>query len=457
VGVKRTFFPVTLILFQSACFHAQAGLTVQVGAFSNQEDAADFKSRIEGQGFQPVIVRPEENAEKGLLYKTLVGNFETRAAAEAAKNALEASGTVGFIRNLNSRNVADIRAAITAATQTVSYFSDPENGQAVSSEESSATLNIKAMREQVLADESTSSEKIKAWRQHVSLLSDADPAKGGELVRLGYLAGANASIYRGGSDDYVSIQPLLAEVANGKISANDYDRLAARAQVAHYLHYYLHDYQRALSAYRQVLRDALDIKDYRAAANARMEIAAASFEFAKATGIDFGDLQAAVSALWNDAVQMQKQFLSDNSLTGKTVRQSTCRIGLMLSEILMAQRNWSDARSVAESVISIYQDQDELGGERAEAWCHLGRIGLELRDKPLCYRAVDNAIALGEKANKIWGDERRDPLWKAWALKNAASYYFDEPVEVRLQIKEQMMQRFKGNPGLKKYFGEDTE
>lgn len=155
---------------------------------------------------------------------------------------------------------------------------------------------------------------LRAYSTFVAALPDDIDAKGSKFIKLGYLSNRGLSAYKGETKEFTAAQALLSEVANGQIAATDKDLLTAREMVAHHLHYYSRKYTNALAAYRQILAEQLKTKNAPAATKARMEIAA-SYELAKVSGFDKGQLQAEINALWDSAVSMQEPLLEDCETT----------------------------------------------------------------------------------------------------------------------------------------------
>jgi cell wall-associated NlpC family hydrolase len=105
IKFKRIILPVCIILILAGCAAknapyrhrpeakgkelARMGYTVQVGAFSNVENASRLTESLRKQGIEATYFV----AEKG-LYKVRLGNFPSRAAALGKAESLRAAGTI---------------------------------------------------------------------------------------------------------------------------------------------------------------------------------------------------------------------------------------------------------------------------------------------------------------------------------------------------------------------------
>ncbi len=424
---------------------------VQVGAFKSEEEAAGKAAALQDPVLNPVRVQQEETGDKGFFYKVFVGDFESRAEAEKAKADLRARGVFGYVRAATSFDVSAVRAALNGPAE--DFFTT--GSQPLARIEAFPTLpaSLALMRKSAFSGTSTAPAVLRAAKSYIEQIPDDHPAKGQDIVYLAHLTLSGKSAYSGQKHDLTAVKQMLSKVANGEIAALPRDRDTARFKIAHILHYYDHDYVNALKAYKQLLADQITYGRAANVAKMRMEVASTSYELAKRSGYDRGELLVPISMLWDDAVLHQQDFLSTNTQEAKDVREFTSRIGLMLSEILMEQQQWEQAKELAARIVDSYSEFEETQGEVAEAYSHLAHIGIELNDKDLCYSSADAAIEILKNTGTVWGDPNRDVLWKAYAWKNVASYRFNEPQAVRNRIKAEMIALFPNHPGIETYFG----
>lgn len=438
----------SLMIISSTAF---ANFCVQVGAFSTELEAETVANNVGDAVLgSSATVRPESSDKKGLLYKVLVGNYESRGEAADACESLANAGFKGYIRSAESYDKQLVHALI-QGNETTEYFKT--TGTVAAELSTTYALELKSRRDGILKGETTSPQRLRDYREYLLTFSDSDPGKAREIVTLAHLATKGRSIYRGERAEFETVQNLLRKVADGQITATVSDRMAARALVAHYLHYYARTYSEALSAYAQLLQERQKTNDDAGIAKVRMEIAAASFELTKTSGYNWAELQKRVFALWNDAVEMQNAHLGDNDNVSKAVRAYTLRIGLMLSEIMMGQKLWPEAGELASSLVAMYKEYPECYGEVAEAHCHLARIKLEQGNAAGSIAAAEEAIKFADKPGRTkFGDIYRDPLWKAYAWKHTALAKSGATAKERFLHKQEMIKRFPNHPGLKKYF-----
>ena len=437
--------------FSVCCGDVRAeGYAVQVGAFSSLEHAEVHSAEIRLQGIEPVSVFAEESAKFGMQYKVLVSGFASRADASKQKETLAGQGIDGFVRQAQSYDIAAVRAVINGATES-NIFATSHPLTVVVDE--ALTASMAAQRSELLASDTTSPQTLERYFEFLDALPDSSTAKGAEIITYASYTFSGKSAYDGVMYDFSAANDLLQKVASGSVAASPAHRLRAKAMLAHSLHYYSQNYLDTLPAYREILALHLENQSWVQAAKIRMEIAGASYELAERSGFDWGELQPVILSIWDEAVAMQEPFLEGAGEGNRQIRNYTSRIGLMLSETYIEQEKWEETKEIAQNLIAMYREYPECKGILAEAYCHLGKVGIKLRDKQLCYEAVDHAIELSNQAGRVWGDVNRDPLWKAYALKNAAAYYFDEPDEVRRRIKDDMYRLFPNHPGLETYFG----
>jgi len=338
MAVKSKLLYLAAVSLLSASVNA-GSITLQAGAFKSEAEAKAKASEIEKKGFSPVSVRAEETAEKGLFYKVLVGDFGNRADASAINDELKSAGVRAFIRSSDSYDVASVAAAISGRSFKP-YFHD-----SVTSTSDLFTTHVESLlvkRKEVLTGETTSPETLKRFADFVTRLP-ASTARSRDIVTLGHYTFSGKSAYNGKKYDLTAIRDLLLQVANGNTPADVKDCLAAREMVAHELHYYSRKYPEALSAYEQLLNYYRASGDVAKAAKARMELAATAFEFTKVSGLDKETLESRIADFWQAGIADQSAILTSNSAEAIQVRVYTCRIGLMLEEIIMLQKDWSRA------------------------------------------------------------------------------------------------------------------
>lgn len=292
--------------------------------------------------------------------------------------------------------------------------------------------------------------------QNIKMFPDAHPGKGREIIMLGHLTFSGKSAYDQIVDDFGEAREMLLKVANGDVAATAEEKLKARAMVCHILHYYDRNYVAALKGYNQVIREQTSRGLDEDTAKTRMQIAAASYELAKATSYNRADLQRRIENLWKEASLLQDDYLTSNSQSAQNIRIYTLRVGLMLSEVLIEQDRWDEALIVADSITKGYSEYNECLPFVAESWCHKAHIGVKINNKQLWEQSVDEAIRICESIKtKVWGSDDRDPYWKAYAWKNVGSYHFKEPQKTKERIKAEMIKKFPDHAGLAVYFGED--
>jgi cell division protein FtsN len=74
---------------------AVGAYTVQLGAFSNRQNAADLAGELKEKGF------PSNVKSSGRLYKVFSGSFNDLAEARAYLNKIIAAGYEGIVRRIN--------------------------------------------------------------------------------------------------------------------------------------------------------------------------------------------------------------------------------------------------------------------------------------------------------------------------------------------------------------------
>jgi len=413
---------------------------LQAGAFQDEEEARVKAVEIESSGVSPVLVRPEELANKGLFYKVLVGDYKSRAMATEAKALLKEKGIHCYVRSAESYDSSVVRNAI-EGTDLTPYFTDTKT----LFDNSFTTLTEPQLsrRNEILAKETTSPAAIKNYAGFIDSLPDTNTAKSKEIISLGWYSFSGKSAYHGKAYDLSSATEMLREVANGKINGSTDDKLKAREMVAHSLHYYSRDYQSALKAYRQILTQCVEEGRGAQAAKARMEIAAASFELATSSGYNKEELEAAVARLWEDAISMQGEYFGNDDADSKRVRVYTFRIGLMLTEIIMLQKDLQRAAQLNESIISIYDGMTECAAELAEAYCHQTSIAYDQDNLDKAGKAANMVIELAEtKRWRGWGDKDRDQLLKAFTFKYGILLKKRSSAEEKAALKQIMKRHF---------------
>lgn len=450
MGSTKSSFLAVLLSLCSLSLYA-GSVTLQAGAFKTEDEAWQVARELELTGL-PISVRSEESAEKGLFHKVLLGNFETRAEADAIKADLNAKGISTFVRANANHDLSAVRAAING-TSTTDYFKTTTKPLASSAETSSSLVAEDTELKELLQKSTTSPETLRRFTGAINSAPDENGAKAKAILALGHYTFSGKSAYRGLNYDLSESRRLLLMVANGEIAAVAEDQVEAQEMLAHQLHYYTRDYIAALDAYRQVLASHIERGNSWKVAKTRAEIAATIYELAKVSGFNRAEAQNALEQQWTEATAHQEPYLNGETDDAMRVRNYTFRIGLMLTEILMEQKKWMEAKQIGLSLTQMYADFRECRGLMAESYCHLAKVGLNLRDKQLCYSAIAEAIKYGEMSGKTWGDVNRDPVWKAYALKNAGAFYFEESQETKDQIKAQMHSKFPEHPGLKTYFG----
>jgi len=74
---------------------AAGAYTVQLGAFSNRQNAADLAGELKEKGF------PSNVKSSGRLFKVFSGSFNDLAEARAYLNKIIAAGYEGIVRRIN--------------------------------------------------------------------------------------------------------------------------------------------------------------------------------------------------------------------------------------------------------------------------------------------------------------------------------------------------------------------
>jgi cell division septation protein DedD len=75
------------------------GITLQVVALRNREDAEALVNVLKGQSFPVFLVTPEYSHATDNLFRVLVGPFRTRQDAEKVRAKLTSEGFKPFIKH----------------------------------------------------------------------------------------------------------------------------------------------------------------------------------------------------------------------------------------------------------------------------------------------------------------------------------------------------------------------
>lgn len=420
---------------------------IQAGAFSTEPAAQAFADELKTRGFADAAVRVAPDELVPGRYKVVAATAGSRTLAEQIKLQLVTAGYDGFILKPAGAAVASELADLAPRS---GFFKETTPSLGSHKLDTQAMMNLAASD----GGESTSLGKVREMHAKVQALPNDHPAKGRWLLNLARRGYAGKAPGRGQKpDDYGRIKSDLMRVANGQVAACPEDLRAARMMVARMLHYGDQDKLSALRAYRDVLADAQSGGDRTAACQARTQMAAVIFEESLQYGLDLAAAQDKLALLYQDNRLAETQ-LEDTGLTvPPAVRTATCRIGLMLSEIGMLLKQWDATLEFVSSLIEVYEPQPNCMGEVAEAYCHKARCLMKKRDKAGCYAAADKAIDLGHAFGKpVWGDPRRDVVWKAYNWKTyAMKIVFKEPRPVVAAMKAAVAAEFPNHEALADY------
>lgn len=440
----------------AAFVSAKTSFTLEAATFKERQAAEARLLELRNQGFSAVLVDYLPDQPGDYNYRVLIGNFNNAKEANSRKKELQQAGVRTAVRGKWLYKPDRIDAAIAGKLQKLFHL---KKGKPVAAELTTAPLTgiYKTMHDQaVVAGETTAPETIAAYREMVEAMPDDYPLKGREVITLASKLFSGHSAYDRDRPDYTEIKKLLMKVANKSTSATTAQRRRARDLVIHITHYYDHNYVDAIRGYKQRI-EAEKSTHPASTAIARASLAGAIFEVSKTGGYSTTKTQEALYAQWKENVAVQDTALTSDTVQAKDIRKSTGRIGLMLSESYIEQQMWSETEDVAANLVASYADYQECWPILAEAYCHVAHAACELGEKELCFSSADSAIEISKKIGKVWGDQNRDTLFKAYAWKNVSAYKFNEPEEAKNRIKADMIRLFPGHPGLKVYFGKEVE